>query len=470
MSGLMRNESVKFDAGLLAQWTRGHWKFGVPVSINGVSADSRTLVAGNLFVAIKGPHYNGHNFIKQACAKGAAGIVVSHERVDTGIPKEGGTVPVLCVRDTAAALLDMAAGYRRETGVEVIAVTGSVGKTTVKEMVADVLSVRMTVARTIGNWNNELILPLSILSMKSSTRIGVFEVGMNHPGEISLLCQKLGPDWGLMIAIGPVHLEFFESIEAIAVEKAELLRSLPHEGVAVLLKDDPYYDMLRTAVSGRVITVGFNSDADYTCAVEPNQKGRIKVLEQASSENFSLKMPLPGRHMVTNALFAIAVARGHGLSWEDIRGPLEHYKTLPMRWECKTVNGVVVVNDAYNANPMSMAAALETFANERVNGKKWLVLAGMLELGQAELQAHRDLGISISRGGWAGLITVGHLGKIIANSAERAGMNASHVFQCEDHAEAAQLLSRKTAPGDAVLLKASRGEHLEDVITLWKMF
>lgn len=452
-----------FDAREVAQWTGGKWCFGQPGAIAGVSTDSRTLCRGALFVALRGPLFDGHSFIGEAFARGAVGAVIS-ENTDA-MPREDR--PLLRVPDTAQALRDMAANYRRRIQVAIVAVTGSVGKTTVKEMVADVLARRLRVARSRGNWNNEIGVPLSLLAMEPETRVGVFELGMNHPGELASLCRMLQPDWGLVTTIGPVHLEFFKSVEAIAAEKSILLKSLPSGGVAVLRCDEPYFEILRAATPCRVITLALSGAADYLGS-PPDAQGQMEIRERATGEACRLQAPLPGAHHAANTLFAAAVGRAHGLAWEEIQAALESYRSPPMRWERQIVAGVTIINDAYNANPVSMAAALRTFAELPVAGGRWLVLAGMLELGPSEEQWHRDLGSSLAPGPWAGIITVGSLGAVIAREAVNAGVSAARVFPCADHAAAAEVLGRRLQPGDAVLVKASRGQHLEQVLALWK--
>lgn len=447
----------------LAEWTGGQWQHGEPGQILGISTDSRTLMPGELFVAIPGPRFDGHAFIRPALARGAAGAMVAR----TCPCREVADAPLLVVNDTIKALQAMAAAYRHQMAAAIIAVTGSVGKTTVKDLVADVLAQDQPTARTRGNWNNDLGLPLSLLRMEAGARVGVFEVGMNHPGELASLCRMLAPDWGLITTIGPVHLEFFESEEAIAREKAELLKSLPAGGTAVLRADEPWYALLQAAAPGRVISLALNGRADYQCLDPCDPRGRTRVRETASGEEFSFRLPLPGRHQAANALFAVAVGRAFGLSWEKIGRALENFQASPMRWECRTVRGIQAVNDAYNANPVSMAAALQTFAQLPVAGRRWLVLAGMLELGRAEQPAHAALGRRVAAGAWAGLITVGDLGGLIAEAALGAGMPPDRVWRCADHAAAAEVLRRQAAPGDAVLFKASRGMRLEQVLALW---
>ncbi len=452
-----------YDANQVARWTGGQWLTRPPATLRGVSIDTRTLAPGNLFVAIRGERFDGHAFLRQAFAGGAAAAVVASG--GEGAAAELG--PVLRVPDTARALRDMAAAYLRQTGLSVMAVTGSLGKTTVKEMVADVLGTRFVTARTRGNWNNAIGLPLSLLGLEPGASLGVFEVGTNHPGELAPLCAILQPAWGLVTAIAPVHLEHFKSEEGVFLEKSALLKCLPVSGVAVLRSDDPWYGRLRECAPARVLTVALSGAADYEGTPPAEWGGAARVVERASGECFHFHPPLPGRHQLANALFAIAVGRAHGLGWGDIRRSLESYVSQPMRWECRTLGGITVVNDAYNANPASMAAALQTFADMPVPGRKWLVLAGMLELGAEETRAHEDLGRLVARGGWSRLVGVGALGGLIAAAAERAGLDSGCIVRCRDQGEAARHLSRDAAPGDAVLLKGSRGQRLEQVLALW---
>jgi UDP-N-acetylmuramoyl-tripeptide--D-alanyl-D-alanine ligase len=448
-----------FDANLLQQWTGGRWRTAAPPALGGVSIDSRTLLPGNIFVALRGARSDGHGFVQQAFARGAAAAVVGPAY--RAAPGDGA---LLEVPEPARALRDMAAAYRRQLGFTVIGITGSVGKTTVKEMVADVLATRYDTARTRGNWNNDLGLPLSLLNLEPAARMGVFELGTNHPGELRALCAILRPDWGVVTAIAPVHLEYFKTEAGIVAEKAELLKSLP----AVLRRDDKWYATLRDLAPSRVITVALTAVADYQGIPPAQWDGPAQVVERASGERLVFQMPLPGRHQLANALFAVAVGRAHGLAWDAIRRALEQFRPQPMRWECQTLNGILVINDAYNANPASMAAALRTFAEMPVRGRRWLVLAGMLELGTQETSAHQELGRQLAPGAWGGLIVVGELGAVIAAAAERAGLDAARIFRCRDQAQAAQRLCRDALPGDAVLLKASRGQRLEQVLAWWK--
>ena len=451
-----------FDPGAFAAWAGGTWQGGMPSSIRGVSNDTRTLAPGNLYLALRGEKFDGHSFVPDAFAKGAAGAMVSSGWRAPGCPNG----PLLRVPDTAKALRAAASAYRRALDPEVIAVTGSVGKTTVKEMAAAVLSARCVTARTRGNWNNDVGLPLSLLDMDPRARVGVFELGVNHPGEMAPLCELLAPDWGIVTAIAPVHLEFFSSVEAIAREKAAVFRSLPGDGVGIYCADDAHAGVLASALKCRRLTVALDSGADYTAAFECGESGPAVVRERDTGSTCRLLMPLPGLHHLVNALFAVAAGRAHGIGWDEIRTALEAYRTQPMRWERSLLSGALVVNDAYNANPTSMRAALRAFAQMEVSGRKWVVLGGMRELGRLEEEEHEAIGREAAAAApWAGLVTVGSLGALIARAA--AGLGPGRLAPCADHAEAAAFLARSVRPGDAVLLKASRSERLEDVLNLW---
>lgn len=454
---------AKFDPAQLAEWSGGSWHNGVPGNIEGVSADSRKLARGNLFIAIRGPHFDGHDFVTQAISQGASGAVIAlPDLVKTA------SGPLLVVSDTARALRQMAANYRRALGIRVIAVTGSVGKTTVKEMVAGIFARRIKTAKTIGNWNNEFGLPLSILNMDAASETGVFELGVNHPGELCPLCELLKPDWGIVTTVGPVHLEYFGSEQAVAEEKSTLLKNLPGNGVAFLGRDHKWFELLESSAGCRVVSVGEFGKSDYVLMESGNGKGEMKVLEKQSGETVVFRQPLPGRHIALNALFAAAVARAAGLDWEVIREGIEAYQPQPMRWQTETFRGLLLINDAYNANPVSMAAALRTFESLDNRGGKWLVLAGMHELGAVSEEEHKKLGLLIGEFQWGGVVTVGSLGKLIADAAEKAGLKRKNIHCCKNHSSAAKVISDFVRPGDAVLFKASRCEHLEKVLEIWK--
>jgi UDP-N-acetylmuramoyl-tripeptide--D-alanyl-D-alanine ligase len=450
-------------AGELAQWTGGAWEPAAPFPpgecLAGVSQDTRQMAVGQVYVALRGPRFDGHAFLDEAFRRGAAAAIVSDSHPGRGAPER----PLLRVDDPARALRAAARAYRHKLDPHVVGVTGSVGKTTVKELAAQMLASDAPTARTPGNWNNDIGLPLALLAMPAGTRYGVFEVGMNHAGELAALCDLLRPRWGVVTNVGPVHMEFFQSVEDIAREKATLLRSLPADGFAVLPRDSLFFPLLREACACATATVSERGPADYVLAGRNAATGEIVVRDAAAGEERALRAPSASAYNALNTLMAAAVARRAGLSWEQIQWGLDRYAPLPMRWQQAVWRGARVVNDAYNANPLSMRAAIRAFAEEPAPGRRWLLLAGMLELGAAERDEHLRLGAFVAEGMWEGLLTVGAAGDLVALGAESAGMTRERIHRCADNAGAARLLRKVLAPGDAVLLKGSRGAHLEEV-------
>jgi UDP-N-acetylmuramoyl-tripeptide--D-alanyl-D-alanine ligase len=449
-----------FISSELAAWCAGEWVMGNPEVIRGIVHDTRQVQPGFLFVAIPGSRVDGHDLVGEAAARGAVAALVTRER----LARVGRHLPCLVVDNTVKALGGVAAGYRRRLGLRVVGVTGSVGKTTVKEMIAGMLATTFPTARTQGNWNNDIGLPLSLLQVPEEARMAVLELGISHPGEMEPLCDIAGPDWGVISNVGPVHLEFFSSVEAIAREKGILFSSLPPAGTAVLGIDDPHYELLRSLAPCRVLSVSLKGGADYVLMASDESHGTNRVLEQASGEVFEFCMPVPGRHHLHNALLAMAVARGCGVKWESVAAGLAQYQAPPMRWQRLEAGGVVLINDAYNANPLSMRAAIRTFAETAVKGGRWLVLGDMRELGAGEVTEHEAVGQLIGSGDWRGLVAVGRLGGHFADGAMAAGLDPARIVRCETAELVAGVLSGQVRPGDAVLFKASRGVHLETAV------
>ncbi len=437
----------------MAQWCGGRWSHPPKDPIAGVSIDSRQIRPGELFVALPGENADGHAFLDAARARGAAGAVVRRGTPDRGWP-------LLAVEDPRRALGDLARGHRGRLTGRIVAVTGSSGKTSVKELVANLLATEGSTARTRGNWNNDLGMPLSLLAMAPADRFGVFEIGMNHPGELDPLCAILQPHMAVVTGVGPVHIEHFESEEDIAREKAAPLRALPPDGLAVLPMDDPWFPVLRGEWAGALRTVSLTAGSDYL--VRPGAGLRFAVTERSTGETVNLDAPLPGRHVLSNCGLAIAVARACGVSWVAIEDRIRTYRPPAMRWESTERDGVHYINDAYNANPMSMRAALDGFASMPVAGRRWVVLGAMLELGARAEAEHEAVGRLAGTGPWAGLIAVGPEGAWLCRGARNAG--ALRIITASDVASARALLKDLIRPGDAVLLKASRGVALERLL------
>ncbi len=449
---------MQIDSEQLAAWCGGVWDGGEPIAITGVSNDTRTLNPDYLYVAIRGDRFDGHDFVADAFGRGAAAAMVTREYDAACV-----CGPLLRVDDTITALNALARGYRDAVAPRMIGVTGSVGKSTVKEMIAAILAEVMPTAKTRGNWNNNIGLPLSILAMDSNSQAGVFEIGMNHPGEIEELCRVLKPEVGVVTTIGPVHLEFFKSVDAIADEKAVLLKALPEDGVAVLNVDDHYFAKLRGQVSCRLLTVSVGGDADYVVSSDLDG-GMLAISETSTGESVSIPWQWPGRHNALNAGYAVAVARAFSVEWSAVMSGLQSYRPLSMRWEENDIKGVRIINDAYNANPLSMRSAIDTFQEIDVYGSRWLVLGDMLELGDGAELEHLALGKVVAGGAWDGVVTIGALGSYIAEGARAAGFDTDRIYDCKNVQTAAEVLRERLQTGDAVLLKASRGLALEKVI------
>ena len=412
-------EKIQFSAAECAGWAGGAWKHSDKnFPIMGISHDTRTLRPGELYIAIRGATHDGHDFVRQAVEKGAAGLIVDRE-----FPVFG-QVPQLIVPNTMLALWALAAGVRRHWAGMVIGITGSIGKTTVKELIASVLAQKGTVCKTPGNWNNDIGLPLSMLAADRNADFFVFELGMNHPGEIDRLASLLKPDWAVLTDIGKAHIEFFRNLEGIAEEKASLLA---HAGNALLDETSEWFELFRSRCKGRIVTCG--------------------------SEPFTFIAPLPGEHMVRNARRAAALGLALGLSSEAVQSGLSAFRPAPMRWERTMHNGIVFINDAYNANPLSMRAALTTLAGLPCDGRKFAVLGGMRELGATAEAEHRELGRFVDQLKLDCIITIGAAGaQIVCN-----GMLGL------DKPAAVDVLRSHLHSGDMVLFKASRGERLETI-------
>ncbi|MCK5528514.1 MAG: UDP-N-acetylmuramoyl-tripeptide--D-alanyl-D-alanine ligase [Kiritimatiellae bacterium] len=456
----MLDKEKILTAKRMAEWSGGAWQGEVPCAIDGFCIDTRLIQEGDVFVALSGAGRDGHDYLDAAAGGGAVGAIVAKGKLTTVTSP----IPYLLVEDPARALADIAIHYRQVVAPKVIAITGSMGKTTVKELVAQMLEVSFRTAKTNKNWNNNIGLPLSIIAMAASTEVCVFELGMNHPDEIEPLCKIADPVCGVVTNVGPVHIEFFDSVKDIAIEKAALLKKLPDDGIAFLNKDDEFFELLKDSATCRVVTVSMNADADYCCLGRDLEKSTITVSEKETGDEIVLPMPLPGDFNVLNVLFAIGVARWMDIDWAGIADALENYQAMPMRWSMSSINEIKFINDAYNANPISMRAAVETFYNEHQSKSRWLVLGGMLELGAGECEEHKALGGFIASMPWDGLIVVGELGAHIANGAEKSGLSGDCVYRCDDNVSATELIKQHVKSGSVVLLKGSRGFKLEQII------
>ena len=420
-----------------------------------VVVDSREVQRGDLFVALPGEHGNGHNFVADALGQGAAGLLVN--RAPEPLP-EG--VVAYVVENTLAALQLLAKGHRANLPIEVIGVTGSVGKTTTKEILASVLGHRYRILKNEANYNNEIGLPLTLLRATSQHELAILEMGMYAPGEIRLLCGLARPHVGLVMNVHSVHLERAGSIEAIAAAKAELVESLPAEGFAVLNGDDVRVRAMASKTKAHVLFFGTAEGCDVRGGdLESKGLEGISFTVGYGGESLRVDTRLPGRHLLPNALAAVTVALVEGMKLEEVAQALAVAR-VPLRLHVyRGRNDSTLLDDTYNASPASMLAALELLAD--LPGRRIAVLGDMRELGAEEHEGHRVVGREAARVAQI-IYAVGELGRLIGEEAKRAGHPAVSLWPSKE--AAAKQLAEELQVGDVVLLKASRAMALETVV------
>ncbi|HEX8985029.1 MAG TPA: UDP-N-acetylmuramoyl-tripeptide--D-alanyl-D-alanine ligase [Bryobacteraceae bacterium] len=409
----------------------------------GFSTDSRTAAPGDLFFALRGPNHDGHQFVETALAQGAVAAVV-----------ESG--PGIVVPDTQAALERLAAWARRRWGGTLVAITGSAGKTTTKEVVAQLLAVEIPVGKTVGNLNNHIGVPLSILRLPDEARAAVIEIGMNHAGEIRHLAAIAKPSIGVVTNVGFAHAEFFESADGVAMAKRELIESLGPTGVAVLNADDANVRRFAEIHPGRTVTYGIAEGAEVRAQdVEIGPGGmRFRVA------GVEFQSPLAGRHNLSNVLAGLAVAGVFGIAPERLRDAVGRLEPAKMRGERFVHRGITVLNDCYNSNPEAVRSMLDVLRVVPA-GRRIAVLGEMLELGRWSESLHRDIGRYAAGSGVNVLVGIRGASKYMVEESQRSGLAAGAAFFFDEPAQAGELVRRLAAPGDVVLFKGSRGTHVE---------
>ncbi len=432
---------------------------GPDVEVTTVTTDSRAAAAGTLFVARAGESTDGHRFVPDAFRAGAAAAMVN--QVDD-VMAPGGR-PLVVVDDPGRALLDLARDERASLGATVVGITGSTGKTCTKDLTAAVLRARYEVAASPASFNNEVGMPLTLLSAGTETDVFVLEMGSRGIGHIRDLCEVARPDAGIVTNVGIAHLGLFGSRENIVTAKAELVEALPPRGVALLNADDPVVSRYRERTRARVLAFGTAEGADVRAeGVELDRDARASFTLVAAGLRERVELPVPGEHMVSNALAASACGIALGVSPGECAAALKDARISGWRMETfETTEGVRVVNDAYNANPTSMAAALKAARWMSRGGRCVAVLGGMAELGDAAPEEHDHVGELVARLGIEELVVVGDDASPIARAALREGMESGHVMQVPDRDAALDAVRRIAGPGDLVLVKASRINGLE---------
>lgn len=452
---------MKLALSRIAEFISASGDFPAQTVAEGYSIDSRTITSGQLFFAVKGERFDGHDFVEQALEKSAVGAVVRRNQLG----RYASNSQLLAVDDTLIALQKLATAVRKLWGKPLVGVTGSAGKTTTKEAIAHVLSSRFRVLKSEGNFNNHFGLPLMLLKLEPEYDVAVIEMGMSHSGEIRALAKIAQPETGVVTNVAPVHLEFFDSLAGIARAKYELVESLPASGTAILNADDEYVSQFGRNFKGKVVMFGTRSGADVRAEnIRSNGPAGTEFDVLIGSLREHARLPLVGEHNISNALAAVAVGVEQGLAPSDAIRALATLAPSEKRGQVLQLGNITVINDCYNSNPKALKAMVDALAG--MPGKRRIVVAGeMLELGPAGDEMHHDAGRYIAGKKIDALLGVRGLAQAAVEAAKRAGIRAEFVRSAED---AGEWLRRETRDGDAVLLKASRGVKLEKALEVWQ--
>jgi len=455
-------------------WTKGRLLQGNPKTvISSISLDSRKLKKNSFFIAIRGEKYDGHNFLKEAFERGAKGAIIDSKFTPTyflppllrfakqnggGGLRRGGKKILIQVADTRKALGDIAAGYRKRFKIPLIAITGSDGKTTTKELAAHLLSSRFRLVKNPGNFNNEIGLSLTLFKLKKGIEVALVEMGMNKPGEIKRLSEIAMPTLGVITNVGQAHQGFFKDKQGIARAKAELLGSLS-KGTAILNKDNQFFPFLKKRAKGKVITFGIKKKSDFQAREISSVSQGIKF----KVNNLKLKLPLFGYFNVYNILAAIAVAKEFKISNQEIKKVLRNFKPLPHHFQLIKLRKFCLIDDTYNGNPLAFREAIEELARMKTEGRRVVIASEMKELGKFSRKEHYLVGKFIAQSKIDFLVTIGKLAKEIGKGASQAGFRKENILHCQSNEEVVK--SKKIfLPGDLILVKGSHACHLEGVV------
>jgi UDP-N-acetylmuramoyl-tripeptide--D-alanyl-D-alanine ligase len=429
------------------------------MTVTRVCTDSRQAQAGDLFIALTGERFDGHDYLAEVARKGAVAVVGEREKVERQAPE----CAVVAVANTRQALGRLAARYRREFNLPVIAVGGSNGKTTTKELLAAVLRQRYRTVSSEASFNNDVGVPMTLLNLEETHQAAVLEVGTNHPGEMALLVRLVEPRFGVITSIGREHLEFFGDLKGVADEEGWLAELLPVEGRLFVNGDSPEIAGIVRRTRAKVTRVGFGVGNDWRAVdVHPDESGvtfRLETTDTAWAGEY--RVNLLGRHQAVNALLAAAAGRELDMKREDVQRGLAACRPAKMRMQIGMANGVRVLNDAYNANADSMLAALETLRDFPCAGRRVAVLGDMAELGPHSAEAHAEVGRQAAAVKVDQLFAVGKMAGVMGAAARAAGL--MRVVELGEVETVANALKHFVTPGDVLLLKASRATRLERV-------
>lgn len=426
--------------------------------IRSVSTDTRTITEGAIFVALKGERFDGHRFVQKAVESGAVCCIVNRDAGDF----KG--APILAVDDTASALLDLAACYRSKFDIPVVGVTGSVGKTSTKEMIGAVLSQRYKPHMTKGNFNNMIGLPLTVFDLMRDDDIMILEMGMSAFGEISRLTAVAHPDTAVITNIGLSHIEHLGNREGIRRAKLEILEGLQTDGTVILNGDDDMLWNYRGNIDYETLYYGIhNKNSDLLAYNVRSYSDGSEFSCRIDGEERRFSLSVPGEHHVYNALAAILVGLKYNLDIEDIKKGIHEFAPIGLRQTVAELPNYTLIRDCYNASPASMKSGLEVLALTGQDGRRVACLADMLELGEISQESHETVGRLVVKYGVNRLITIGKEAHNIARGAEKAGMPTSEIFEFENNEEVKSKLSELLRKGDTILVKGSRGMRLEEI-------
>jgi len=432
--------------------------------IRGISTDSRTIKPGDLFFAIKGERCDGHQFVMHAMNTGAVGAVISNEFKLEPAHKN---FPVIRVKDTTTALGDLARYYRQKLNTTIIGITGSNGKTTTKEMTYHLLSHFGPTAKSQKSFNNFIGVPVTLFEIENRHRYGVLEMGTNAPGEIRRLSEIGAPDVAVIVNISKTHLEGLKSIEGVAQAKAEILENLSKGGVFVYNADNPWCTKIAGCFKGKTVGFGFIAHAHIRCTdVKKKDKGYVFEL----NGHLNVPLPIPGYHNITNCLASFAICKALGQDISRAKDAFSSFKLPLMRIEQQRIGNITIINDAYNANPESVRAALQYLSEIDEEGRKVFVCGDMLELGSESAQLHKEIGETVSGLNIDLLWTVGKYASEIAKAAKSSGTPESQVISFQDVSDITPAEINELRENDIVLIKGSRGMHMENIIEKFKEF
>lgn len=427
--------------------------------VSRMQSDSRKVRSGDLFVALKGAKADGHDFAETAINHGAVAALVSRPISEK--------LPSIEVEDTLRAYGEIAAGYRKLTGVKVVGITGSVGKTTTKEMTASVLEAVYHTAKTEGNHNNNLGLPMTIMDMPENTEVAVLEMGMNHSGEMEYLSDIARPDLAIITNIGTMHIEHLGTREGILQAKLEIMRGMPEDGAGVFNGDEPLLWNIRAIGKHKKYYYGIENHAcDVTATDIVELDDGVRFVVHGFGQQFELFVPMLGRHAVYNALAATTVGLLLGVKPEQIQARFSSFHNTGMRQKIYVKNGVTIIEDCYNAGPESTEAALDVLAGIKTDGRRIAVLGDMLELGNRSAAEHYRIG-RLAVGKADLLLTYGEHSVRTLTGAITGGMNPKNTDHFDTHEDMAHMLKMRVSEGDVVLFKGSRGMRMEKVLQLF---